>query len=257
MANIRPLALVTGASAGIGETFARRLARDGYDLILVARRRDRLESLAAELGGAEILVADLTDTKELRLVEERIASADLDLLVSNAGIGIPGIFFEAPIDSIDRMNRLHVVVTARLAHAALKRMTARGRGAVINVSSVAGFGQSPGSVSYYATKAWMNNFTKGLYLELKMLRSPVKVQALCPGFTISEFHDVAGEGREGVPAWIWMRPEDVVDASLRGLASGKLFVIPGAIYKVGARVLPWLGWLQVQLARRESARKPV
>jgi uncharacterized protein len=252
MANTRPLALITGASAGIGECFARRLAKDGYGLILVARRRDRLESLAAELGGAEIIQADLTRAEELKLVEDRIASAtDLALVVNNAGFGIPGIFSETPIEGLERMHLLHVMVTLRLSHAALKAMTARGKGALINVSSVAGFGQSPGAVCYYATKAWMNNFTKGLYLELKAMRSPVKVQALCPGFTLTEFQDVAGTGRIGVPAWMWMRAEDVVDASLLGLAAGKLFVIPGAIYKLGAMVLPWAGWFRVHLARRD------
>ena len=250
MANTGPLALVTGASAGIGETFARRLARDGYRLILVARRRDRLESLASGLGGAEIVAADLTKDDDLKLVEDHIAAADLDLLVNNAGFGARGFFFETPLDDTYRMHRLHVLATLRLTHAALKGMTARGTGAIINVSSVAGFGQSPGSVSYYATKAWMNSFTKGLHLELQAARSPVKVQALCPGFTLSEFHDAAGLGRQGVPAWMWMSSEAVVDASLRGLAAGKLFVVPGAIYKLAVVALPRIGWISMRMARR-------
>lgn len=251
MASTGPLALVTGASAGIGATFARRLARDGYRLILVARRRDRLEALAAELGGAEILDADLTNVGELEQVEDRIAAAtDLELLVNNAGFGTRGRFFEIPLDSQDQMHRLHVMATMRLTHAALKGMTARAKGSVINVSSVAGFGQSPGSVSYYATKAWMNSFTKGLYLELKAVRSPVNVQALCPGFTMSEFHDVVEIDRTTIPSWMWMPAEDVVDASLRGLAAGKLFVVPGAIYKLAVIILPRIPtWLLVRMAK--------
>jgi short-subunit dehydrogenase len=113
-------------------------------------------------------------------------------------------------------------------------MVPRGRGGVINVSSVAGFGQSPGNVSYCATKAWMTSFTEGLDLELHALGSPVHVQALCPGFTVTGFHDTMGMSRQGIPAWLWMRAEDVVDASLRGFERGKLFVVPGAIYKLAA-----------------------
>ena len=232
MGNHKPLALVTGASAGIGATFARRLARDGYGLILVARRGDRLETLARELGGAKTLAADLTNDEELKRVEERIAAApNLELLVNNAGFGTAGRFFEIPVDSQDQMHRLHVMATLRLTHAALRAMVPRGKGGVINVASVAGFGQSPGNTSYCATKAWMNSFTEGLELELKSAGSPVKVQALCPGFTLSEFHDVMGMDRKRVPGWLWMRAERVVEDSLAGLAKGKLFVVPGRFYK--------------------------
>ena len=225
--------MVTGASSGIGAEFARRLARDGYALILVARRREQLEHLAGELGGAEILTADLTLEEDLTRVEARIASTPgLDLLVNNAGFGTRGRFWETPLEGQERMHRLHVMATMRLTRAALAAMVPRGRGGVINVSSVAGFGQSPGNISYCATKAWMNSFTEGLDLELRGAGSPVRVQALCPGFTITEFHDAMGAGREGIPAWLWMRAADVVDASLRGLQQGRLFVVPGAIYKL-------------------------
>ena len=227
----RPLALVTGASSGIGATFARALARRGYGLVLVARRKDRIEALARELNG-EALPADLTSAAELKLVEDRIAAAeDLELLVNNAGFGVTGRFWEADIEGQDRMHRLHVDATVRLTHAALRGMVARGKGGVINVSSVAGFVQSPGSTSYGATKRWMNAFTEGLYLELKSAGSPVKVQALCPGFTYSEFHDVAGMDRNLIAKSLWLRAEDVVEASLRGLDRGDLFVIPGWRYK--------------------------
>jgi len=232
MQNTRPIALVTGASGGIGETFARRLARDGFELILVARRRGQLEQLARELGGAEVLPADLTLPEDLARVEARIAALpDLDLLVNNAGFGTKGRFWETPLEGQDRMHRLHVMATMRLTRAALAVMVPRGRGGVINVSSVAGFGQSPGNVSYCATKAWMNSFTEGLDLELRGSGSPVRVQALCPGFTVTGFHDAMGMSRDGIPSWLWMRAEDVVDDSLRGLQRGKLFVVPGAIYK--------------------------
>ena len=228
----QPLALVTGASSGIGMAFARRLAKDGYALILVARRRDRLEALARELGGAEVLVADLTRDAELRLVEDRIAAAPrLELLVNNAGFGTKGRFFEATLESQDAMHRLHVLATMRLTHAALPGMVARDKGAVIHLSSVAAFVQSPGNTSYCATKAWMNSFTEGLYLDLRSRGSHVKVQALCPGFTISEFHDVMGADRGRIPARLWLQADQVVDESLRQLNSGPLFVVPGGYYR--------------------------
>ena len=233
MQNTQRVALVTGASSGIGAAFARRLARDGFELILVARRPDLLEQLARELGGAETLAADLTLEEDLARVEARIVSApQLELLVNNAGFGTKGRFWETPLEGQERMHQLHVMATLRLTRAALAGMVPRGRGGVIHVSSVAGFGQSPGNVGYCATKAWMNSFTEGLALELHAAGSPVRVQALCPGFTVTGFHDTMGMSREGIPAWLWMRADDVVDASLRGLQRGKLFVVPGAIYKL-------------------------
>lgn len=240
MENTKPLALVTGASSGIGAAFARRLAHDGYSLILVARRADRLDALARELGSAEILAADLATEEGLQAVEQRILAVPaLDLLVNNAGFGTMGRFFEIPVESQDQMHRLHVIATMRLAHAVLPGMVARGRGAVINVSSVAGFGQSPGSISYCATKAWMNSFTEGLDIDLKSAGSPVKVQALCAGFTRTEFQDVLGMDRRRIPDMLWMSAEEVVDASLKGLAEGRLFVIPGLVYKVLSKLQTW------------------
>ncbi len=241
MDQTKPLALITGASSGIGAAFARRLASDGYRLILVARRRDRLETFARELKHAEVLPADLVSDEGQKLVEDRIRSTpDLALLVNNAGFGSVGRFFEVPVEGQMAMHRLHVLATVRLTHAALGVMVPRARGAIINVASVAGFGTNPGSVSYNATKAWMNNFTEGIYLELKTVRSPVKIQALCPGFTYTEFHDVIGMDRRQIPARLWMRAEDIVDASLQGLARGKLYVIPGGFYKVAVKIMLWM-----------------
>ncbi len=134
-------------------------------------------------------------------------------------------------------------------------MVPRGRGSVINVSSVAGFGQSPGNVSYCATKAWMNSFSEGLNLELRGSGSPVRVQALCPGFTVTGFHDAMGMSRDGIPSWLWMRADDVVEASLRGLQQGKLFVVPGAIYKTVVlleRLVP--RWLRSAAVVRAAQR---
>jgi len=233
----RPLALITGASAGIGAAYARRLAGQGYDLLLVARRAERLEELAAELANghgvrAEALPADLTNDAELRVVEERIEREEhLDFLLNNAGFGVRGRFYEASLEAQDSMHRLHILATLRLSYAALRKMTARGSGAVVNVSSVAAFIARPGSVSYHGTKAWMNEFTEGVYLELKQARSAVRVQALCPGYTVTEFHQVLGSRPARVPAGMWTPVEKVVDASIEGLKHNKLFVVPGWRYR--------------------------
>ncbi|MGD0437608.1 MAG: SDR family oxidoreductase [Bryobacteraceae bacterium] len=237
------LALITGASSGIGAAFAAALAARGKDLVLVARRADRLEQLTESLGRAhgiraEVVTADLTLDDDVSRVEQRIASAaNLELLVNNAGFGSRGRFFEADARGQDQMHRLHVLATVRLTHAALPGMVERGKGGIINVSSVAGFWQAPGNVSYCATKCWMNSFTEGLALELRGSGSAVRVQALCPGYTRSEFHESAGLERGGIGASLWMSAEEVVAESLRGLERGRTFVIPGWKYKAAVFAL--------------------
>ena len=240
---MRPLALITGASSGIGTTFARQLAARGCDLILVARREERLRSIAAELLAAhgaqcEVLPADLTLDADVARVCERIAAVPrLDYLINNAGFGTKGKYFHTDLAGQVNMHRVHVLAIVQLTHAALKRMVAQESGAVINVASVAGFTLSAGGTSYSATKHWLNVFTEGLYLELRSSGSPVKVQALCPGFTYSEFHDVIEMDRSVVPKSWWMSADFVVSESLRGLDRGKLFVIPGIRYRWLVRLL--------------------
>jgi len=232
MSRSESVALITGASSGIGAEFARALSRRGCRLILVARRREKLERLAAELGNAEVLAADLAAGCELSAVERRAASEpQLDFLINNAGFGVLGCFHETPPEDQDRMHRLHVLAVERLTHAALKGMIARRRGTIINVSSVAAFLNTPNSFTYCATKAWINSFTEGLHVELRYLGSPVRVQALCPGFTRTEFHDTLPMNRGAIPQILWMSAADVVDASLRALERNRLIVIPGRIYR--------------------------
>jgi uncharacterized protein len=234
------LAVITGASSGIGATFARKLAARGYDLLLVARREDRLRSIAGEVRDlhhvkAEFMRADLTSAKDREKVAARIRQApDLGILVNNAGFGTMGYFFEADLAGQESMHELHVVATMVLTHAAVSNLFRRGAAGtgVINVSSVAAFGPSPQNVSYHATKAWMNAFTEGLATELAGRSSPVTVQALCPGFTLSEFHDVLGMDRGRIPASLWMTADFVVEESLRGFARRKLVVVPGWRYKL-------------------------
>jgi short-subunit dehydrogenase len=235
---MRPLALITGASSGIGAAFAWELASRGNDLILVARRRDRLEEMARAIEqkfgiAAGIVAADLATEEGLGVVEQRITVEDnLELLVNNAGFGTRGLFFRADVQGQDQIHRLHVLATVRLTHAALNGMVRRGKGGIINVSSVAAFWQSPGSVSYCATKCWMNSFTEGLAMELRVAGSAVKMQALCPGYTRSEFHDAAGMDRKLIAESLWMSAEEVVAASLEGLHRGKLVVVPGLRYRM-------------------------
>lgn len=268
----RPVAVVTGASSGIGAVFARKLAARGYDLLLIARREDRLRSLARELAetyrvDTDFLAADLGADADLERVADRIRNEPrLGLLVNNAGFGTQGFFFEIDVKGQEQMHRLHVLATMRLTHAALANLVPRnvagrdegekktGTG-VINVASVAGFGQAPTSVSYCATKTWMNSFTEGLAIELSIKAPGVKVQALCPGFTLSEFHDVVGMDRRAIAKSLWMSADFVVEESLRGFERGKLFVIPGWRYKLivaGMRLIP--GQLQRKIVASGARR---
>ena len=222
--------------------FARKLAARGYDLILVARREDRLRALAEELPvHSDVIAADLTSEDGLLTVEQAIRNCPrLELLVNNAGFGTLGRFWVADLHGQEQMHKLHVMAMMRLTHAALAAMVPRDRGAVINVSSVAAFGQTEGNVSYCATKAWANAFTQGLDMELHGIKSKVKVQALCPGFTMSEFHDTLGVDRGKIPRFMWMQADIVVEASLRGLERGAVVVVPGVIYKIGAALMTHL-----------------
>jgi len=267
----RPLALVTGASSGLGAEFARQLAARGYNLVLVARREEKLEAVAQQLRerhgtGAEVLVADLAVDRDVEKVAHRIAAEpEFELLVNNAGFGALGYFFEGPLEPQEQMHRVQVQATLRLTHAALAAMVPRGHGGVINVSSVAAFSRIPGHTSYAAVKAWMTAFTECLHLELRMLRSPVRIQALCPGFTHTEFHDVLGMDRDKIasnPNW-WMTAEFVVSESLKGLDRGKWLVIPGWRYRMLVRLLGALPralmhriMIRVARKREEAAKAP-
>jgi uncharacterized protein len=224
-------ALVTGTSSGIGEAFAERLARDGYDLILVARRRERLEALAQRLQGkfgvkAETLPADLTDSGELRQVEMRIAAhTDLSLLVNNAGRGDIMPFAEMPRDTAENMIELNITALVRLTHAALPGMLARGRGTIVNVSSGLAYGVlAPFSV-YGATKAFVSHFTELLHEEVKS--KGLVLQALVPGLTRTNLGG-AEENKffDRFPKELVMSPEDLVNASMASLSLGELFCMP-------------------------------
>ncbi len=232
----RPVALVTGASAGIGEAIARRLAADGHDLVVVARGADRLSQLATDLEGehgmtVEVLAADLTDREHLARVEARLGDPDrpVDLLVNNAGYGTVGAFVEMPADREENEIALNVVALVRLTHVALGAMRERGRGAILNVSSLAGQQPTPGMATYGATKAFVTSFTLAVREEAR--GSGVKITVLAPGFTSTEFQARAGVEEVGVPGVLLQGPDEVAKAGLDALAKGRAMVVSG-----------WINW---------------
>jgi len=229
------LALVTGASSGIGAAFAKALAAEGYDLVTVARHEDRLAGQATELTaghGVTVtpLAADLATPDGCAVVERRLAdpAAPVDLLVNNAGMALNRSFLRTDPDDLDRLLALNVLAVQRLTRAALPGMVERRRGDVINVSSIAGFLAMPGS-TYSASKAWVTNFTESVALAAR--KHGVRVLALCPGFTVTEFQQRAGIDRGGVPRWLWLSADDVVRAGLRDLRRGKIVSVPDWRYK--------------------------
>jgi len=228
-------ALVTGASSGIGEAFARRLAAEGYDLIVVARRLELLEKLARELSGThrvavEVETADLSVEDNVARLAERIRGTEtLAMLVNNAGFGSAERFINADLESQLRMAYVHNIATLWLTHAAVQGMIARGGGSIINVSSIGGLLPAPFNATYNATKGFLVLFSESLQQELR--GTGVKVQALCPGFIHTGFHAAIGVERN-VPERFWLSSEVVVDASLDDLARGRVVCIPGRMQRL-------------------------
>jgi len=210
----------------------------------VARRRERLEALARQLErdhgvGVQVVACDLTDRKALGELEERIESdSDLDLVVNNAGVADFGHFIERDRDSEEKQIQLDVVALVRLTHAAVPAMVKRGHGAVINVSSVAGLTPGPCWAVYAAGKSFVNAFTQALQLEIH--GTGVRLQALCPGLTRTELFDEAGADASALPGFLWMRPEEVVDASIAALERDTVICVPGLGYQAFTTLGAWL-----------------
>jgi short-subunit dehydrogenase len=235
----RLVTLITGASAGLGVEFARACAARGERLVLVARRRDRLDALAAELGG-EAIAADLAEpgAPERLIAEVRRRGLSVETLINNAGFGLAGRFAELPLERQTEMIELNVRALTELCHLVLPDMRARGAGAILNVASTAAFQAGPYMAVYYASKAYVLSFTEALHQEHKA--SGIRVTALCPGPTRTEFFAVAGAA-DGRLARMATDPVAVVRAGLDGLATNKAIVIPGAVNKATAlsnRFLP-------------------
>jgi uncharacterized protein len=252
VSTVKPVALVTGATSGIGAEFARALAARGNDLVIVARDGARLderaELLEKEHGAAvEVLAADLTKATGLKVVEARLESQDppIDLLINNAGFGTFGKLWELRREIEEREIRLNVVAVTRLCHAVLPGLVERGRGGIINVSSVAAYQPTPANATYGATKAFVNSLTHALHEEVR--GTGVKVMVLCPGYTRTEFQERAGLDSSKVPNGLWQTPGQVVDAALRAFERGRSTCVPGPLNKAGAA---FSSALPVALSRR-------
>ena len=230
----RPTALVTGPTAGIGLSFAHHLAAAGHDLVLVSRNEERLENLAAELRerygvAAEVMVADLGDRDALAPVEARLAdpTRPVDLLVNNAGLGLKHKFLENTVEQEQYLLDVLVTAVLRLTHAALGPMVARGNGAIVNVSSIAGY--LPRG-TYSAAKAYVTSLSE--WADLTYRGQGVRVMALLPGFTKTEFHARMDVSRESAPSWMWLDVDRLVAEALRDLRRGRRISVPSRRYKV-------------------------
>jgi uncharacterized protein len=229
-------ALVTGASMGIGAAIADELARRGTDLVLVARSKDKLDDLAAELGDGhgvdvEVLAADLTDHAQLSRVEARLGDEEkpVDLLVNNAGFGHSGPFLESTPETSEGEITLNAIALTRLTHAVLPRLIDAGHGGVLNVSSVGSFQPVPHMAVYAATKAYVSSFTEALHEELR--GTGVHVTALCPGFTRTPFIEAAGAENEAskIPGILWQEAEPVAVAGVEAVSRGRAKVVSGPV----------------------------
>jgi short-subunit dehydrogenase len=234
----RPIALVTGPTAGIGLSFAHQLAARGHDLVLVARNRERLEEVATALReqhgvDVDVLPADLADREQLGVVEARVADPafPVELVVNNAGFGLKHGFLDNDIAVEQEMLDVLVTAVLRLTHAALRGMVERGHGGVINVSSVAGY--LPRG-TYAAAKAYVTQLSQ--WADLTYRDRGVRTMALLPGFTRTEFHERIDVSRSSAPAWMWLDADRLVEEALKDFDRGRSISVPDVRYKVLARV---------------------
>jgi short-subunit dehydrogenase len=240
----RPRVLITGASAGIGEGFARHLAKDAYDFVLVARRRERMDALASELSSqhgatSEVIEADLTTDLGVAAIEERLGRGDIIMLINNAGFGTFGEFAKQPLQRELEELDLNVRALMRLTHAALQPMTERRSGAIINVASAAAFQPIPYNATYAATKAFVLHFSEAIHEEAR--HHGVSVTCLCPGPVKTEFQQVAGLDSNAIPAIAWESVDSVVRSGLSAARSGRAIAIPGTVNKMtsaSSRLVP-------------------
>ncbi|GGR81805.1 dehydrogenase [Streptomyces parvulus] len=249
--------MITGSTAGIGAAFARRLAADGHNLVLVARDTKRLREQATELHDrhgieAEVLTADLSTDAGIEAVATRLGERrhPVDLLINNAGFGNKGKFLDVSMADELTMLKVHCEAVLRLTSAAVEAMRERGRGGVVNVASVAAFVPRG---TYGASKAWVVQFTQGVAKDLA--GSGVRLMALAPGFVRTEFHERAGMGTDNIPNWMWLDADKVVAAALDDLSRGKSLSIPDPRYKTlmgAAKLVPrgMLGGISSRTGRK-------
>ena len=259
-------ALVTGASGGIGEAFARVLAAGGTDLVLVARRTELLESLAETIRSAhgvtvEVMAADLTVEEDVARVAARLVEPErpIDTLINNAGVGVNGRFSDIDLESHRRVIALNVEGVVALTHAALPLMTRRGRGWVINVSSLGGLAPGPMFAVYSATKAFINSLSDSLHEEVR--RDGVVVTAICPGATATDFGTNAGSTADNLPSILIQSPEAVARQSLAAAARGRSVKVTGVLNQISAgvtKVMPRVAnrWMAAVVVKRLSPDGP-
>ena len=232
-------ALITGASSGIGEHLAVTMHAEGWDLVLVARRKSRLDALAAGFesnrpGSTEVLAADLLDPAQRDAVVERLSRDDIEVLVNNAGFGPPGALVDHDPETLARVVQLNVEVVVRLTQAALRPMCARKQGHIVQIASLAAFQPGPYFSVYSATKAFVLSFSEAVHEEVR--EQGVQVLTICPGFTRTEFQDSNNAHAPFLPEALWSQPSHVTDTILSHLGSGRAVVIPR-----------WHDWISAQI----------
>lgn len=231
-------ALITGATSGIGAAYARRLAEDGYDLIITGRREAKIKALADELSttygnGVEIILIELSDSAQVDDLIENITDRDIHLLVNNAGFGTTKFFFSETLELYEKMIHAHILAHLKIVYAILPEMIKKRAGTIINVSSAGAFLPSPKTVVYSGTKAFQVAFTESLYMELE--GTGVQVQVVCPGLTKTDMHVRLGIPEDRIIDWgpfQWNSPQEVVECSLRCLKKKKILCLPGRLNRL-------------------------
>jgi uncharacterized protein len=239
----RTTVVITGASSGIGAELARGLARRGFSLLLVARRRDRLDELANEVGkeysvAVEVMPLDLSDSKARAKLADRLRNEPIAGLCNSAGFGTSGVFYTLPLERESEEVTLNVLTLMELTHAALPGMVERGVGAVMNIASIAGFQPIPYMAVYSATKAFVQTFSEAIHEELH--GTGVSVTVLCPGPVPTEWAEIANAERFSIPV-VQVSPHAVAEAAIGGMLAGRRSVVPGVVPKVvstGGRYAP-------------------
>ncbi len=242
-------AVITGGSSGLGETFAENLAQIGFDIVLSARREQKLREIAQRLEETygiktEIVLKDLSiDTQVDELADTLKKRNDVDVLVNNAGFGSSGHFTEENFEARLNMMKVHMWAPVKRMHAVLPKMKKRKRGAIINTASLASFLPAKGASMYSSTKAFLRVFSESLHYEVK--EHNIRIQALCPGFVHTEFHKTADltDLKKSTSKLLWMDAQKVIDKSLRALKKDKVVVVPGLINKIGQYLMTsnWVG----------------
>jgi short-subunit dehydrogenase len=251
----RQAALITGASSGMGLVYAERLAKRGYDLILVARRRERLDELAKRLGletqrAVEVVVADLANAADLARVEKLLSEReDIDILVNNAGVGALAPMKDVSADALENMIKINVVALTRLSHAVVPGFLRRNRGTIINLASVIAVIPSPAGAGYSGSKGYVLNFSRSLQMELA--KTNVVVQIVLPGPVRTEFFEASGT-KAPFPEELFMSAEDVVDSALKALDDGELVYFPSLEKKSS-----WSDLETARIALTRELLKPV